>query len=168
MKPHNIQEGDKVLLGRKQSKLDSPYDPLPYTVTQVHGTQIVARRGDQQKTRDSQYWKKVDTRQRKDFTAIRERGFRRKDDYLPDIGPAAAAQPPGEPETITADPPAHQGVQQAYRTPARQPREKWILQAPSTWVPTRSRPLTRSVQARRQADRERAMGREAVTREGPR
>ena len=43
VKPNNIQEGDKVLLGRKQTKLDSPYDPLPYTVTQVHGTQIVAR-----------------------------------------------------------------------------------------------------------------------------
>ena len=132
MKPHNIQEGDKVLLGRKQTKLDSPYDPLPYTVTQVHGTQIVARRGDQQKTRDSQYWKKVDTKQRKDFTAIRERGFRREDDYLPDIGPPAAVQPLGAPETITVDPPAHQGVQQTNRTPARQPREKWSLQAPST------------------------------------
>lgn len=110
----------------------------------------------------------MDTKQRKDFTAIRERGFRREDDYLPDIGPPAAVQPLGAPETITVDPPAHQGVQQTNRTPARQPREKWSLQAPSTWVPTRSRPLTRSVQARRQADRERAMGRETATREGPR
>ena len=90
---------------------------------------------------------------------------------LPDIGPpaaAAVAQPIGAPETITADPPAHQGVQQANRTPARQPREKWSLQAPSTWVPTRSRPLTRSIQARRQADRERAIGGEAVVGEGRR
>ena len=164
VRPHNIQEGDKVLLGRKQTKLTSPYDPAPYTVTQVHGTQIVARRGDQQKTRDSQYWKKVDTVPRKDFTAIRERGFRREDDYLPDIGPPAAVQPQDAP----ADTPAAQGVQQAPRTPARQPvREQWSLQAPSTWAPVaRSRPLTRSVQARRQADRARVRGGEAGTRRG--
>lgn len=160
VKAHTIQEGDKVLLGRKQTKLTSPYDPAPYTVTQVHGTQIVARRGDQQKTRDSQYWKKVDTVPRKDFTAIRERGFRRLDDYLPDIGPPAAGQA-DQPEAVRGDPPPAPQVQQGVpRKPARQPvREQWSFQAPRTWAPpAQSRPLTRAVSARRHADRARVRG----------
>lgn len=171
VKPHSIQEGDKVLLGRKQTKLKSPYDPAPYTVIQVHGTQIVARRGEQQKTRDSQYWKKVDTVPRRDFTAIRQRGFRRDDDYLPDIGPPAAgqaSQPQAFPGSTPPAPLVHHG---APRAPARQTvREQWSFQAPHTWAPqAQPRPLTRSVSARRQADRARVRGGdrgEAGTRRG--
>ena len=168
MKTHTIQEGDKVLLGRRQTKLDSPYDPDPYTVTQVHGTQVVARRGEQQKTRDSQYWKKVNTVPRKDYTAIRERGFRRQEDYLPDIGPPTAgvtSQPPAIPDS---PPPARPVQQRAARTPARQPvRERWSFQAPRTWAPpTQARPLTRAVSARRQADRAWIKKGQAGTRSG--
>ena len=53
MKPHSIQVGYQVLLPRKKTKTLSPYDPNPYTVSEVHGTQVVARRGGQ-KTRDAQ------------------------------------------------------------------------------------------------------------------
>lgn len=82
-------------------------------VIQVHGTQIVARRGEQQKTRDSQYWNKVDTVPRRDFTAIRQRGFRRDDDYLLDIGPPAAgqaSQPQAVPGSTPPAPLLHHGA----------------------------------------------------------
>ena len=140
-------------------------------VIQVHGTQIVARRGEQQKTRDSQYWNKVDTVPRRDFTAIRQRGFRRDDDYLLDIGPPAAgqaSQPQAFPGSTPPAPLVHHG---APRAPARQTvREQWNFQAPHTWAPqAQPRPLTRSVSARRQADRARVRGGdrgEAGTRRG--
>ena len=60
VKPNSIQIDDQVLLGRRHTKLKSAYDPRPYHVTEVHGTQIVAQRG-RGKSRDSQCWKKVDT-----------------------------------------------------------------------------------------------------------
>ena len=42
---HKIKIGDQVLLERKSTKSNSPYDPDPYTVSQTHGTQITANRG---------------------------------------------------------------------------------------------------------------------------
>ena len=59
VKPHSIQEGDTVLLRRKSTKANSPYDPKPFDVTKVRGTQITAERGREVKTRDAQRWKKV-------------------------------------------------------------------------------------------------------------
>ena len=59
VKPHSIKEGDTVILKRKSTKANSPYDPDPFKVTKVRGTQITAERGQELKTRDSQRWKKV-------------------------------------------------------------------------------------------------------------
>ena len=59
VKPHSIKEGDSVILKRKSSKANSPYDPEPFDVTNVRGTQITAERGQEVKTRDAQRWKKV-------------------------------------------------------------------------------------------------------------
>ncbi len=44
VKPHNIKEGDTILLQRKSTKSKSPYDPQPFTAEEVHGTQVVGRR----------------------------------------------------------------------------------------------------------------------------
>ena len=59
MGEHKIKLGDQVLLERKSTKSNSPYDPDPYTVSQTHGTQISANRRGESKTRDAQKWKKV-------------------------------------------------------------------------------------------------------------
>ena len=54
VKSHTIRVGDKVLLRQKSTKRDPPYDPEPYTVVDVHGTQITGDRGrGVKKTRDS-------------------------------------------------------------------------------------------------------------------
>ena len=60
VKPHNIRVGDLVLLKRKTTKKDSPYDPDPYLVTSVWGTQIQGERHGKKKTRDAQRWKKLE------------------------------------------------------------------------------------------------------------
>lgn len=71
MGEHKIKLGDQVLLERKSTKSNSPYDPDPYTVSQTHGTQIIANRGSKSKTRDAQKWRKVKVVQRRDYDAIR-------------------------------------------------------------------------------------------------
>jgi hypothetical protein len=60
VRPHNIQVGDKVLLLQRTSKTKSRYDPKPFTVVQVQGTQITAERGDKRRRRDAQKFKKVE------------------------------------------------------------------------------------------------------------
>ena len=59
VKLHTIKEGDQVLLERRSSKQTSPYRPDAFKVTEVHGTQITAKRGEEIKIRDSQKFKKV-------------------------------------------------------------------------------------------------------------
>ena len=59
VKPHDIQPGDLVLLLQKDSKKQSRYDPQPYTVTQVQGSQIIAQRGNKIRLCDAQMFKKV-------------------------------------------------------------------------------------------------------------
>ena len=59
VRPTNLQVGDKVLLKRKSTKHNSPYDPRPYTVTRIWGTQVEGTRDTDSKTRDAQLWKKV-------------------------------------------------------------------------------------------------------------
>ena len=49
VRPHQIKEGDTILMERKTTKSNSPYDPHPYTAESVHGTQIVGRRGEERK-----------------------------------------------------------------------------------------------------------------------
>ncbi|KAF0297432.1 hypothetical protein FJT64_005133 [Amphibalanus amphitrite] len=44
VRPHNIQTGDTVLLQRRSTKTASRYDPEPYEVVQMKGTQITATR----------------------------------------------------------------------------------------------------------------------------
>ena len=153
VKPHNIQVGDQVLLDRKKTKLKSPYDPSPYLVSEVHGTQVVARRGVEQKTRDSQHWKKVVSSPRLDYTEIRQKHARRRrdQDYYPDIG--APAGPGAGHDGPEAQPvPAVDHVGAAARTPARgPPREVWSFQPPRTWPKKVTRAVTRSMSARQSA-----------------
>ena len=59
VRPHDIQLGDRVLLLQKGSKTHSRYDPEPYRVTAVQGSQITAVRGDKIRLRDAKMFKKV-------------------------------------------------------------------------------------------------------------
>ena len=94
---HKIKLGDLVLLERKSTKSNSPYNPDPYTVSQTHGTQITANRGGESKTRDAQKWKKIKLVQKRDYDAIRrgQRNHNREEDYL-DIGSSRSEEPGGE------------------------------------------------------------------------
>ena len=57
--PHNIHVGDHVLILQRQSKTHSRYDPEPYRVTEIWGSQIKAVRGDKVRLRDAKMFKKV-------------------------------------------------------------------------------------------------------------
>ena len=61
VRPHKLETGDQVLLSQKQSKMNPPYDPRPYTVIEVRGHQITGERNEKRVTRDAQKWKKLQT-----------------------------------------------------------------------------------------------------------
>ncbi|KAF0310212.1 hypothetical protein FJT64_018746 [Amphibalanus amphitrite] len=67
VRPHNIQTGDTVLLQRRSTKTASRYDPEPYKVVQMKGTQITATRGGSTLTRDSQKFKRIVRPQRPNY-----------------------------------------------------------------------------------------------------
>jgi hypothetical protein len=61
VRPHNIRVGDEVLILQPVTKTQSRYDPDPYRVTRVRGSQITANRGNKVRTRDAKKFKKVTT-----------------------------------------------------------------------------------------------------------
>ena len=71
VRPHNIQSGDQVLLLQRQTKSQSRYDPNPYTVTDVQGTQITAIRKDKIRKRDAKKFKKVKLKAPHNYAATR-------------------------------------------------------------------------------------------------
>ena len=83
VRPNNIKEGDSILLERKSTKADSPYDPQPYTAEAVHGTQVVGRRGEERKVRDSQRRKRIQTRPSQQFGRAERKGEEDADVGLP-------------------------------------------------------------------------------------
>ena len=70
VRPHNITTGDQVLLLQKPTKSHSRYDPDPYTVTDVHSTQITATRNGKVRKRDSKKFKKVTIRAPTNYAAL--------------------------------------------------------------------------------------------------
>ena len=72
VRPHTIQVGDNVLLKQKSTKQNPVYDPKPFTVTGVWGTQIEGTREGTTKTRDAQRWKSVKTKQRTRYGTPKE------------------------------------------------------------------------------------------------
>ena len=71
VKPHNISEGDTVLLRQRKTKFKPPYDPRSYIVTQIRGHQITAERDEKIITRDAQQWKKFSLRRKPDYDLLR-------------------------------------------------------------------------------------------------
>ena len=132
---------------------------------EVHGTQIVARRGEEIKARDAQFCKKVTTEKRVNYQEIRDRQARqrREDDYYPDIGEAGTQTKdpaPGDSQaaedrhqTQSADHPVSGTPQDRTRKPVR---ESWSFQPPRTWpVAGPSKRVTRAESSRRERDRAR-------------
>ena len=56
---HNLRVGEKALLKQNTTKSKPPYDPNAFTITDVNGHQITAKRGANTKTRDAQRWKGI-------------------------------------------------------------------------------------------------------------
>ena len=123
VRPHNIREGDWVLRERQTTKNKSPYDPEPYKVTKVKGTQITATRGKEIKTRDSKMFKKIKLREKK-YTF--RRGDRQEEED-PDIGYPREAPQQAAPPQQAAQQQAQQPAQGGHRGRDRRPiRENWI------------------------------------------
>jgi hypothetical protein len=56
--PHTLQIGDLVYVRQmRRNKMTLPYDASPYTITQIRGTMITARRGQQNITRNASFFK---------------------------------------------------------------------------------------------------------------
>ena len=147
VRPLNIKEGDTILLERKTTKTNSPYDPQPYTAEAIHGTQIVCRRGEERKMRDSQKWKRVELIPVQQFSKT---GQEEREDS--DIGPSATHRAETEREQGQAEGGMDQVQEQAVggedQGQGRGGRERWSFSPPRTWIERLSRPLTRSVTGR--------------------
>ena len=65
VKTHCLKPGDTALLKQKQTKNNPPYDPRPFTITNVRGHQITGKRNSKLVTRDAQKWKKLRTKKEK-------------------------------------------------------------------------------------------------------
>ena len=131
VKPHNISKGDKVLLKRKTTKSKSPYDPNPYLVTNVWGTQIEGERDGKIKTRDAQRWKKllVDNRPRRQLRQNKvydaDVGAREEEDGANETGEHAEPYPEEDEPAQAEDEPA-----QAEAPPLHQENEQLFAPEP--------------------------------------
>ena len=52
VREQSIQPGDQVLIKQEKTTIKPPFDPTPYDVTEVKGTQVAARRGDRVRIRN--------------------------------------------------------------------------------------------------------------------
>ena len=57
-----MKPGDKILLQRKKTTTKSPWDPVPFEVEQIKGSEITARRGEEVKRRAKNNVKPVKAR----------------------------------------------------------------------------------------------------------
>lgn len=64
---HQIQEGDVVIVKTpKVNKFSTPFDPNPFTVTEVKGTAITAQRDERKITRNASFFKGIKPSQNKE------------------------------------------------------------------------------------------------------
>ena len=61
-KTKEVIKGDKVLVKQKKTSIKPPFDPRPYTVTEVKGTQVTATRGGKERKRNQAKMKVVKVR----------------------------------------------------------------------------------------------------------
>ena len=75
-----IKPGDQVMVQQRKTTVKTPWDPSPYTVTQVKGSQVELKRGEDRKRRALNLVKKVKFRQ-----GAENRETKSKDNEDPDI-----------------------------------------------------------------------------------
>jgi hypothetical protein len=107
-KEKEVQVGDEVLIKQKKTTLKPPWDPRPLKVTEIKGTQITARRGPVERTRNVEKFKilkkrpeslrtRPETKQRRDDSDdedwLEEKNRRRPQEAQPDQQEQEAAQP---------------------------------------------------------------------------
>ena len=111
VRPHNIHTGDTVLLLQKQSKSNPRYDPTPYEVVSVEGTQITATQGEKVRKRDAQNFKKVHLKRPTNYDHMRTLfGSHDEDQFNYDAATnnlqhQASVQPPAPPQNEPREPP---------------------------------------------------------------
>ena len=76
----NVKSGDQVMVQQKKSTIKTPWDPNPYTVTQVKGSQVVLKRGEEVKRRALNLVKKIKFRKGEE-----KRETKNRDTEDPDI-----------------------------------------------------------------------------------
>ena len=54
-----MKPGDQIMIQQKKSTTKTPWDPRPYTVTQVKGSQVEVKRGEEVKRRALNLVKKI-------------------------------------------------------------------------------------------------------------
>ena len=65
--------GEKVLIKQKKTTIKPPFDPEPYTITEVDGMQVKAKRGDKIRIRNKAKWKRDQAASTKGVTGGRFR-----------------------------------------------------------------------------------------------
>ena len=101
-KERKVEVGDQLLIRQKKTTTSPPFNPSPYSVEEVKGTKITARRGKEIKTRNIEKWKVLKTRpaylqkpQKEDLGVADEDDD--EDDWLcyPTTGAASTGEPEG-------------------------------------------------------------------------
>ena len=54
-----VKPGDQIMIQQKKSTIKTPWDPKPFTVTQVKGSQVEVQRGEEIKRRALNLIKKI-------------------------------------------------------------------------------------------------------------
>ena len=111
VREHNIQVGDEVLILQKTTKSKSWYDPDPYTVTKVQGSQITATRGEKVRVRDAQKFKKVVLQQKRNYRSQRQHPRSQEEEEVDLLSPLGRG--PTTTTTTLPQPPAANPTQAA-------------------------------------------------------
>ena len=167
VKKQIIQPGDQVLIKQEKTTIKPPFDPKPYDVTEVKGSQVAARRGDKVRIRNMAKVKLL--RKRPEHLVLDQSKFekqgREQDEEEEDYsfidlrGPGNNIPPPihlqheevqGQPELAAAEEggAAVQAQAPAQATPRR---EEWVV-ANGPW---REKPSPRERKRRQMAARRR-------------
>ena len=74
-KPKEVKQGDQVMIQQKKTTTKTPWDPRPYTVTEVKGSQVIVERGEKTYRRAVNLIKKIKFRkeEEKKETKIKEK-----------------------------------------------------------------------------------------------
>ena len=127
--PCDINPGDAVLVRQpKQNKLTTPYDSVPYTVTERKGTMVTARRNDKEITRNSSHFKRID----ESHMTRAGSGYEDESDDEITYKPVAPPMPPDRPQTGTVPP----------TTP---PRNTAVGNPPTPQTPLRRQSVPRAI-----------------------